>query len=444
MTRFPPELMDSIFSFLQPDENVDALRRFDKGIATLKRCSKDPILRRFAERHFYSNITVCNSVRVFPLEPHPGVFYNTVLAQLFSEQPHIAHYVCTLKIIVTRPDSLLEDILSKVSRLESITLSLYHKPAWDSLRASFRAAFVACIKSPRMKKVTLAHLKDFPLSLLDNCTIGNLTLKHVHFDSQLTFDSPSSHPVLDSLTLNNIRSDHREFGAWAKRHIHRLRSLTFSSLFIPEPFTLSVLLLCSNTLTTLHLDFLESCTSPLSMSCHLINACITGRSIYDVKEGKMTPSEECIQFSLSMLPHLQQLTIGMDMTLDHQTIIVYNYMRLKNFSALPTICHLLTTLPPSLTLLSLSLRIHCKSDCNAKVLSTVDWEPLVDVLNSLYIPQIFLDVLVVYYRFHTTPSIRDDEIIPALCRESVGLSKLIERGTLVIKSFLENGNIEWA
>jgi hypothetical protein len=99
--RFPPELVDSIFSFLRLQ--VD----YDEGFATLKRCSTDPVLCQFAEKHIYSTIGVFM---------YPGDFDADLLAALFSKQPHIAHYVRNIKIIVTYPppNHCLDDILSRV------------------------------------------------------------------------------------------------------------------------------------------------------------------------------------------------------------------------------------------------------------------------------------------------------------------------------------------
>jgi hypothetical protein len=141
----------------------------------------------------------------------------------------------------------------------------------------------------------------------------------------------------------------------------------------------------------------------------------------------ITPTEhsDC-RFMLSTLPHLRQLTIGADITL------VHNFAHLDNYSALPTIYRVLATSPPSLTRLTLHCRIHFRGDCNASSLSTIDWQPLVKVLDSsaLSVRQTHLHVCVVDNE-HLNSAAESIDLTPALYK-SVDLSRLVEQGTLVI------------
>jgi hypothetical protein len=275
-SRFPSELIDSSFSHLLPQDG-HGFQHFDEGIATLKRCSMDPFLCRFAERHLYSSIMVRNSAAMDEKELYPGVYYDTTLAKLFSERPHIARYVRHMTIVLADPKSCLEDILSMVSRLESVTLTRDKsgiKLRWDFMPASFRAAFVACIKSPRMKKVVLEHLSQFSLFVLDDCSIGNLILRDVYLVNEgmqfelVNEDPTPSYPVLDSLTLDCVLTFLPCLHFWAKRHIHKLRSLTFSPILSGLSTLSLVLPICSNTLTSLDIDFLSTCTSPSLSESH--------------------------------------------------------------------------------------------------------------------------------------------------------------------------------
>jgi hypothetical protein len=207
--------------------------------------------------------------------PCPGAFSATWWAKRFAEQPHVARYVRHLRIVLDisqNPKPSFKDILSRVTRLESIALS--SGGGMVSLSGSFRAAFLACIRSPRMRTVSVAH-QSFSPSILNDCSIKNLIFRDVslHFDPQLTLDdvraTTPSYPVLDSLTLHRVHLDHAQFQVWAKRHIRSLRSLTLLhglTLFM----TLSVLSpLCSDTLTSLHLDLLSTCTSSLAHAISL-------------------------------------------------------------------------------------------------------------------------------------------------------------------------------
>jgi hypothetical protein len=204
--RFPPELIDAIFSLLRVS-SVDDIEHVDEGLATLRRCAMDPVLGQFAEPHFFSNITVRNSPAVLGHAPCPGAFSATWWAKRFTEQPHVARYVRHVTIVLDIFQNLkpcFEDILSRVTRLESIALS--SGGGMMSLSGSFRTAFLACIRSPHMKTVCVAS-QFFSPSMLNDCNIRNLIFRDVslHFDPQLTLDDARadtpSHPVLDSLSL---------------------------------------------------------------------------------------------------------------------------------------------------------------------------------------------------------------------------------------------------
>jgi hypothetical protein len=142
-------------------------------------------------------------------------------------------------------------------------------------------------------------------------------------------------------------------------------------------------------------------------------------------------------FCLSAIRNLQQLTISTRIYLDHRRLYAYNFVHLKNYSALPAICQLLSTSPPSLTHLTLYPQIHCRSDCDTRVLSTVDWQPLVEVLCSPSLPirRTCLDIFLLDYDFSATRTISCDQLIQTV-HKSMDITRLVEQGALVIQAVM--------
>lgn len=241
----PPEIIGHIFSFLQSDFTI------------LARCSQvHPILSPHAERLLYADIVVFDETRHYPSDCRK--FSATKLHKLLTKSPHIANYIRKLEIhlcLLLSGGSADEiaPILPMLSQLRSISVTSDVKGHyWPNLSARFRDTFINCLSSSNsvLKEVAINSLYDFPLHVLDGCeTVKTISLcgtaKYHENNLQVM-----PHPILDSLSLHRWwHYMDSTFLAWARKHIHSLRSLSLGSNGIdvlPE-----LVRVCSNSLRDL-------------------------------------------------------------------------------------------------------------------------------------------------------------------------------------------------
>jgi len=246
----PAEIVDHIFSFLEANP------------FTLQKCIECcPGLAKIIERHLYANITICNT-RSY----HPQIMSCFKLWELLSHSPHIANYVRSLTIKVTRPpffrsryildvDAFLI-LQDKLRRLENVCLaSAYKKPAellWPNVHENIKTAFLTFLRLPTLKEVSIKHIGHFPLTVFDQCqNITRLLLQGDFYQSDIRVEAP--YPQLDFLSLGSCPP---AIIPWVKSRT--LRSLDFR---VDNPDTFQQLLeACPNTLVRLNADLNVYCT----------------------------------------------------------------------------------------------------------------------------------------------------------------------------------------
>jgi len=239
----PPEIIDHIFSFLHSD------------LVTLETCSRaHPILFKLIQKHLYVNTTIRNDT--------------AEIVQLSKSVSDIAHYVRSLHIIIERPrrwlrvnywGSFNEEgiamILPKFRMLRKISLDDCVATRWPMFHQSFCAAFIQCLRLPSLIEVSIHGTREFPLTAFVNCmSIKKLTLDGSFTFNNLSADSTSPYPQIESLSIRRCRASLPTITSWAKTC--NPRSLGFSLPNLQNNSELQPLLqVWSNTLTSLELDF---------------------------------------------------------------------------------------------------------------------------------------------------------------------------------------------
>ena len=252
----PTDVVDYILSFLQ--------------VSALESCAQShPLLSKLVERHLYSSIILLDAP-LYPWARDTCHLYLRIsqLIKRISDNAHIANYVRNLTIYVTNDFGLfrstnLEDILPIMpmfSQLRKVTFSddTGRGLSWQRLSMKFRSAFFSTLNQQPLKDVSIRHISDFPLSLLDNCeTVRSLTLhrcSYVYHEDALHI---SGSTTLESLSIRDCdEASLRSIIAWVQTR--RVRSLEFLQRFRLLPQLLSG---CVNSLTDLTLDFYHESAS---------------------------------------------------------------------------------------------------------------------------------------------------------------------------------------
>ncbi len=157
----------------------------------------------------------------------------------------------------------ISTILQSLLRLEEITLAqrcACRQRAWAYLPKKFHRVFMDCLHLPSMKELCIRNF-DFPLSSLNGCnTIENLTL--CGWVQDKTDSLNNIHCLaLHSLTIQNCdASSVRALMPWMQ--IRSLRSLAYKPCYNNFNLRLFSELIgsCSNSLTSLYIDFGYRCT----------------------------------------------------------------------------------------------------------------------------------------------------------------------------------------
>ena len=244
----PPEIIDHIFSFLHSD------------LVTLETCSRaHPIFLKLVQKHLYVNTTIRNDT--------------AEIVRLSKSVSDIAHYVRSLHIMIERPRPLqggsLNDegiamILPQFRMLRKISLDdcvptrwpMSHRTStWPKLHERFRAAFIQCLHLSSLIEVSIHGTREFPLTAFANCmSIKKLSLDGTFTFNNLSADSTSPYPQIESLSIRRCRASLPTITSWAKTC--NPRSLGFSLPNLQNNSELQPLLqVWSNTLTSLELDF---------------------------------------------------------------------------------------------------------------------------------------------------------------------------------------------
>ena len=157
----------------------------------------------------------------------------------------------------------ISTILQSLLRLEEITLAqrcACRQRAWAYLPKKFHRVFMDCLHLPSMKELCIDHIPVFPLSSLNDCnTIEKLTLCSWSPDKMDTLANTCC-IELHSLTIQRCpRSSLCALIPWTQ--IRSLQSLAHKG----SHFDLLSQLIrsCSDSLTSLYIDFEFHCTSHL-------------------------------------------------------------------------------------------------------------------------------------------------------------------------------------
>lgn len=248
------DILDHIFGYLVSHRE------------TLVACSKDPYLSSIVKRHLYYHLIVNignrNQKTISNYALKPGH-----LAQLVSESPHILYNVRILEIqldmdyktckywmpegftVIAKHLDEFANLLLMFPVLECIRLTSGEEFSWYWPDA-FRTALEDRLHLSTVEEVHIRGVRDFPLSLFDNCN----NLKKLVLSAPFTrcfYDSVSTLPKLQSLAVSTDFID-PPYLTWIKLHINELRSLKcmlqLSSGQNPLPMLLEG---CSQTLNKL-------------------------------------------------------------------------------------------------------------------------------------------------------------------------------------------------
>jgi hypothetical protein len=238
----PVEILDHILSYLDTDH------------VALKTCLRaHPVFSDLVKRYLYAHIAVLNkpTVNSHGLNPEQ-------LAKLLLSNVCVADYVHSLHMTVSTFGNNqwqeMEWILPKFRQLQKISLTVAEQGAWFSVHKDVREAFMNCLRLPSTVEVSILRAHGFPLYAFADCGFKKLTLNGNFNPSSRTL----SLPCLESLSIHKGWPCSPEF--FSSANIPKLRSLDFRP-YRPNDFgTLPQLLQrCSNTLTSLELDFGINC-----------------------------------------------------------------------------------------------------------------------------------------------------------------------------------------
>lgn len=238
----PLEILDHILSYLDTDH------------VALKTCLRaHPVFSDLVKRYLYVHIVVLNEPTVNSHSLKPAQ-----LAKLLLTNVCVADHVRSLHMtVLTLGNNQWQEmgwILPKFRQLEGISLTVAAQGAWSSVHKDVREAFMNCLRLPSTVEVSILRAHGFSLCAFADCGLKKLTLNENFNPSSRTL----SLPYLESLSIHKGWPCLSEF--FSSANIPKLRSLDFRP-YRPNDFGSLPQLLqhCSNTLTSLELDFGINC-----------------------------------------------------------------------------------------------------------------------------------------------------------------------------------------
>jgi len=188
---FPLEIEETILDLLAEDDNDHS---------ALKTCSLVcqaflPICRK----HIFGSIVLNN---------HSAVSTSSVylFAQLLCKRPEIADYIrkldCTIRVTdLTRPT--LQELLRRISRLESLTVWRHHRLIFDWSNNPLRPALLHLLYLPTLTHFRVEGIKNFVVSDLIPCT--NLKYLNIGWNTTCAIDRrPDGQPLINFRSLSKI------------------------------------------------------------------------------------------------------------------------------------------------------------------------------------------------------------------------------------------------
>lgn len=157
---FPLEIEELIIDVLADDEDRSPLMTCSLVCqAYLAACRK----RLFASIALNGNPD---------LNTTPVSLITAVFEQLLAARPEIAGYIRNLDYSIRPADltnSTIQNSLKQISRLESLTFSYYHRPAFDWSNHPARPAFLHLLHLPTLTRLNVFAINNFAVSDLVLC-----------------------------------------------------------------------------------------------------------------------------------------------------------------------------------------------------------------------------------------------------------------------------------
>ncbi|KAH9480836.1 hypothetical protein JR316_0007438 [Psilocybe cubensis] len=439
----PPELWDSIFSFL-----------YDDRPASLRSCAGvNKQFSELVEKYLYRKVTITNHGG---LRAYPEAYSAEQMAKLLQNKPHISSYVRSLNIetyifdtsIRIRSEKVLGHTISLFPKLTEISLSGCHHimASWIIFHGEFQKSFAHILRLPTLETLTIQDMRQFPLHLLDYCTsLKTLRLLRVQA-AMLGLHSPLALPSPPAQGLSNLLTLELSKGVGAD-----LGPLIFWFISPKTPSTIS--------LKALHIHLTHLYDAPLiqlllnskpadSVKSLYMNVNSQVRTVfhanaYNELHRTSSPSNEQI-WDLSSLTSLQ--TIEISASIDFARVVSRYGSTILNasyvlYSPIPWITRLLEK--PSLPLIQLRsvvivLTLPLSIDA-VLLLGKMDWKPLTDIIwllarrYSLRSVEIRL-MTSSHQHFHGETVTHDVQEILTMLEDNQHLEMLIRKGILKLNS----------